>query len=147
MISSAESDAQLERGWGHTSILLTFLCNFAILATQREGHGPMASLKYAPVGNKPTFRTKTREEVLDLTLVNRCAWNQVVRWHVSDVPSFSDHMYIRFQVKSRIRKQAKMFRNVRRTCWNKNVNELEQKLNDRTRQDKFISSLSSSVIA
>ena len=24
-----------------------------------------------------------------------------------------------------------MFRNVRRTCWNKNVNELEQKLNER----------------
>ena len=41
-------------------------------------------------------------------------------------------MYIiRFQVKSRIRKQAKMFRNVRRTCWNKCVNELEQKLNER----------------
>ena len=40
-------------------------------------------------------------------------------------------MYIRFQVKSRIQKQAKMFRNVRRTCWNKYVNELEQKLNER----------------
>ena len=25
-----------------------------------------------------------------------------------------------------------MFRNVRRTCWNKYVNELEQKLNERT---------------
>ena len=66
-----------------------------------------------------------------MTLVNRCAWDRVVGWHVSDVPSFSDHMYIRFQVKSRIRKQAKMFRNVRRTCWNKYVNELEQKLNER----------------
>ena len=31
----------LQRG-GHASILLTFLCNFAILATQRGGHGPMA---------------------------------------------------------------------------------------------------------
>ena len=38
-------------------------------------------------------------------------------------------MYIKFQVKSRIQKQAKMFRNIRRTCWNKYVNELEQKLN------------------
>ena len=67
-----------------------------------------------------------------MTLVNRCAWDRVVGWHVSDVPSFSDHMYIRFQVKSRIRKQTKMFRNVRRTCGNKYVNELEQKLNERT---------------
>ena len=41
-------------------------------------------------------------------------------------------MYIRFQVKGRIQKQAKMFRNVRRTCWNKYVNELEQKLSERT---------------
>ena len=90
-----------------------------------------ADLNFCDVGNKPTCRTKTREEVLDLTLVNRCAWDQVVGWHVSNVPSFSDHMYIRFQVKSRIRKQAKMFRNVRRTCWNRYVNELEQKLNDR----------------
>ena len=40
-------------------------------------------------------------------------------------------MYIRFQVKRRIKNQAKMFRNVRRTCWNKYVDELEQKLNER----------------
>ena len=39
-------------------------------------------------------------------------------------------MYIRFQVKSRIQKQAKMFRNVLRTCWNKYEDELEQKLNE-----------------
>ena len=72
-----------------------------------------------------------REEVLNLAYVNRCEWDRVVRWHVSNVPSFSDHMYIRFQVKSRIRKQAKVFRNVRRTCYNKYVNELKQKLNER----------------
>ena len=40
-------------------------------------------------------------------------------------------MYIRFQVKSRIQNLAKMFRNVRRTCWNKYVDKLEQKLNER----------------
>ena len=40
-------------------------------------------------------------------------------------------MYIRFQVKSRIQSQAKMFQNVRRTCWKKYVDELEQKLNER----------------
>ena len=66
-----------------------------------------------------------------LTFVNRCAWDRVVGWHVSNVPSFSDHMYIRFQVKSRIQKQTKMFRNVCRTCWSKHVNKLEQKLNER----------------
>ena len=40
-------------------------------------------------------------------------------------------MYIRFQVKTKIQNQAKMFLNVRRTCWNKYVDELEQKLNER----------------
>ena len=84
-----------------------------------------------------------REEVLDLTFVNRCAWDRVVGWHVSNVLSFSnhmyitllllyqDHLYIRFQVQSKIQNQAKMFQNVRRTCWNKYVDELEQKLNER----------------
>ena len=37
----------LQRG-RHASILLTFLCNFAILANQRGGHGPMAPPNYAP---------------------------------------------------------------------------------------------------
>ena len=32
-----------------------------------------AHLNFCNVGNKPTFRTKTREEFLDLTLVNWCA--------------------------------------------------------------------------
>ena len=90
-----------------------------------------ADLNFCNVGNKPALRTKTREEVLDLTLVNRCAWDRVVGWHVSSVPSFSDHMYVRFQVKSRIQKQTKLFCNVRCTCRNKYVNEFEQKLNER----------------
>ena len=84
-----------------------------------------ADLNFSTAGNKPTFRTKMREEVIDLTLVNLCAWDRVVSWHISNVLSFSDHMYIRFQVKSRIQNQAKMFRNVSRTCWNKYVDELE----------------------
>ena len=75
-----------------------------------------ADLNFSYVGNKPTFRTKRREEDLALTFVNRCAWDRVVDWHVSNVPSFSDHMFIRFQVKSRIQKQGKMLQNIRVTC-------------------------------
>ena len=40
-------------------------------------------------------------------------------------------MYIRFQVKSKIQNQAKMLRIVRRTCWNKYVDKLKLKLNER----------------
>ena len=40
----------LQRGGGHASILLTLLCNFAILATQRGGPlGQWPPPKYAPV--------------------------------------------------------------------------------------------------
>ena len=74
-----------------------------------------ANLYFCNVGNKPTFKTKIREEVLDLTLTNRNAWNCIKDWHVSDVPSFSDLMYIRFTVQSST-KRTKMIRNVRRTC-------------------------------
>ena len=89
-----------------------------------------ADLNFCNVGNKPTFRSKTREEVLDFTVMNRCEWDRVVGWHVNTVPSFSDHMYVyQVQIKSRIQIQTKMFRNVRCTCWNKYVNKLEQKLN------------------
>ena len=63
--------------------------------------------------------------------MNRCACDRVVGWHVSNMLSFSDHLDIKFQVKIRIQNQAKMFRNVRRMCWKKYVNELEQKLNER----------------
>ena len=44
---------------------------------------------------------------------------------------YLNHMYIRFQVKSRIQNQAKIIRNVRCTCWNKYADEFEQKLNER----------------
>ena len=53
-----------------------------------------ADLNLCNVGNKPTFRIKTREEVLDLTSVNWYAWDRVVGWHVSNVLSFSDQIYI-----------------------------------------------------
>ena len=67
--------------------------------------------------------------MLDLTLINQNAANCIRSWHVSNVPSFSDHKYIRFRVQSGIKKR-KMIRNVRRTCWNKYANELGQRLHD-----------------
>ena len=99
-----------------------------------------ANLYFCNVGNKPTFRTKTREEVLDLTLTNRNAWNCIRDWHASDVPSISDHMYIRFTIQSSTKK-TKMIRNIRRTCWNKYVSKLEQRLCELNRVPVNISSI------
>ena len=53
-----------------------------------------ADLNFCNLGNKSPFRTKMREEVLDLTLVNRCAWDRIVGWLVSNVLLFSNQMYI-----------------------------------------------------
>ena len=88
-----------------------------------------AKLHFCNVGSKPTFRTRKREEVLDLILTHRNAENRLSDWHVSDVSSFSDHMYIRFRVQSGT-KRTKMIRNVRRTCWNKYAKELDHRLRD-----------------
>ena len=63
-----------------------------------------------------------------------------MNWHVSDVPSFSDHMYIRFRVLSGT-KRTKMIRNVKRTCWNKYANELDHRLHDLNSTPVSISSV------
>ena len=99
-----------------------------------------SNLYFCNVGNKPTFRTRKREEVLDLTLMNRNAVNCIRDWHVSDVPSFSDHMYIRFRIQMSTKK-AKMIRNVRRTCWSKYASELDQRLHDLNSKPVNISSV------
>ena len=70
-----------------------------------------------------------REKVLDLTPINRNTENYISDWLVSDVPSFSDHIYIRFRVQSGT-KRTKMIRNVRRTCWNKYAKELDHRLHE-----------------
>ena len=56
------------------------------------------------------------------------------------MPSFSDHMYIRFTVQSSTKK-TKMIRNIRRTSWNKYVSELEQRLSELNRVPVNISSI------
>jgi hypothetical protein len=43
-------------------------------------------------GNEPTFVVCKRKEVTDLTLGTNNIVNLVSNWHVSDEPSFSDHM-------------------------------------------------------
>ena len=78
--------------------------------------------------------------MLDLTLINRNAENCVSDWYVSDVPSFSDQVYIRLRVQSGT-KRTKMIKNVRRTCWNKYANELDHRLHDLNSTPVSISSV------
>lgn len=67
-------------------------------------------------GNKPTFVTANREEVLDITLANEGNGFRVENWRVSDKNSFSDHCWILFELNlsscSRV-----CFRNPKKTNW------------------------------
>ena len=48
--------------------------------------------------NTPTFVTRVRSEVLDLTFANNLADRKLRNWLVSDEESFSDHRLIRFSI-------------------------------------------------
>ncbi|XP_055850621.1 uncharacterized protein LOC129915175 [Episyrphus balteatus] len=74
------------------------------------------NLLVANRGNTPTFVTKTREEVLDITLTSNSDTCQLEQWKVLDEISFSDHRLIEFYVPDAAR-HIKPFRNNRRTDW------------------------------
>lgn len=67
-------------------------------------------------GNVPTFVTRNREEVLDITLASEGLVDQIESWRVSLTPSFSDHRSIHFSLKGYEQKLIR-FRNPRRTNW------------------------------
>jgi hypothetical protein len=49
-------------------------------------------------GNRPTFVTSTRQEVIDITTATLYAGNFVKDWNVTEEVSCSDHRHIRFTV-------------------------------------------------
>ncbi|XP_011698269.1 PREDICTED: uncharacterized protein LOC105456145 [Wasmannia auropunctata] len=65
-------------------------------------------------GNQPTFCTRVRREVLDLTLCSRRAMSEVTGWRVSNEPSLSDHRLITFRL-SDLKVEARKVRNPKRT--------------------------------
>lgn len=75
-------------------------------------------------GTEPTFVTRARAEVLDITLVNSKALNLTSEWEVGREFSASDHRYIHFKV-TKVAREVSHFRPVRRTDWNVFISELE----------------------
>jgi len=67
-------------------------------------------------GNKPTFVTSNRQEVIDFTIATVYAGNFIKDWHVTEEVSCSDHRYIRFTVMD-IDRSVEVYRNPRRTDW------------------------------
>ena len=56
------------------------------------------SLDILNKGKDPTFITRARREVLDLTLANPLIALRIINWHVSNEASSSDHCHIRFDL-------------------------------------------------
>ena len=54
------------------------------------------------IGNDPTFITKNRNEVLDITLVSEELIDSIVWWRVVDDHSFSDHRYIDLKITEKL---------------------------------------------
>jgi hypothetical protein len=67
-------------------------------------------------GNRPTFVTSNRQEVIDITIATFHAGNLIKDWHVTKEVSCSDHRYIRFTVMG-IDHSVITYRNPRRTNW------------------------------
>jgi len=65
-------------------------------------------------GNKSTFVTINRQEVIDITIDTLYAGNLIKDWHVTEEVTCSDHRYIRFTVRGMVH-SFKIYRNPRRT--------------------------------
>jgi ribonuclease HI len=76
-------------------------------------------------GNEPTFITRVRKEVLDITLMNQYLTGYVQNWRVSDEPSLSDHRHIRFSWAVSPPKPVP-YRNPRKTDWTRFQKHLER---------------------
>jgi len=72
-------------------------CNGEVqIQTKRVSYLLHSHLFIRSIGNDPTFITRNRREVLDITLTSDPILNQLEAWKVGIEHSFSDHRYIEF---------------------------------------------------
>lgn len=69
-------------------------------------------------GCVPTFKTVRAESVIDVTVMNAHAMNNLnlTEWRVCTEESFSDHRYIKFNL-GRYEPQTEQYRNIRKADW------------------------------
>ena len=67
-------------------------------------------------GNKHTFITYNRQDVIEITIVPVCVGNFTKDWHLTEEVSCSDHTYFRFIVTG-IERSVEDYRNKCRTDW------------------------------
>ncbi|XP_047995607.1 uncharacterized protein LOC125233587 [Leguminivora glycinivorella] len=96
-------------------------------------------------GNTPTFVTRARQEVLDITFATEKAANCLANWRVSSENSMSDHRHILFSVKGSIDTVPLMRRNPKDTSWEAYKADLETSLKDVPKYVKTPDSLNMAV--
>lgn len=84
------------------------------------------NLEICNIGDYPTFITRNRAEVLDVTL-SSLKNSSVQKWRVSKTPSLSDHCLITFEV-NQSEKGEKPFRILNKTDWTKFADLIDRKL-------------------
>jgi hypothetical protein len=77
-------------------------------------------------GTEPTFVTKVRREVLDITTL-ASSWLNITRWRVLRDDSASDHRYITFELASDACEKVK-YRNPKHIDWGRYTNNLSLNL-------------------
>lgn len=75
------------------------------------------NLEIQNIGTEPTFVTKDRSEVLDVTFGSTSITDRITDWHVSKEKTMSDHREIVFNVTVPTTADS-IFRNPRKTNWN-----------------------------
>ena len=105
--------------WGRSNINVRGECLFQCLISH--------NVNICNQGNDPTFVTRIRQEVLDLTLCSAKLSGMIVNWHVSEEQSLSDHKQIMFNYVSGELVSEK-FRDPRKTNWDSYYSTLSNKI-------------------
>lgn len=97
------------------------------------------------IGCTPTFVTRARQEVLDITFATNNLARHVINWHVSNENSMSDHRHISFEVQAKLETQIVTYRDPRTTDWSVFQDKLSQTLGNCPKSIKTRESLEIAV--
>ena len=71
------------------------------------------------LGTTPTFENAIRSEVIDITLATNNIIDKMMDWKVIRNVSLSDHNRITYKLNSELPTSTTIFRNIRKTDWEK----------------------------
>lgn len=97
------------------------------------------------LGCEPTFVTRARQEVLDITFATNNLARHINDWHVSNENSMSDHRHIIFEIKAALDSQIITYRDPRLTDWDVFKGKLRQTLGNCPKSIKTRDSLEIAV--